>query len=113
MLKDDPLFKTVLPSKLFESMGCARPMLLGVDGEARRLVERAGAGLFFEPSSARALLDGIRTLEADPALRERMGQAGHLVATTEFDRSVLARRYAELLRRVVREGKRSIRRGRE
>jgi glycosyltransferase involved in cell wall biosynthesis len=113
MLKDDPLFKTVLPSKLFESMGCARPMLLGVDGEARRLVERAGAGLYFEPSSARALLDGIRTLEADPALRERMGRAGHHVATTEFDRAVLARRYADLLRRVVREGRgRSRTRGR-
>jgi glycosyltransferase involved in cell wall biosynthesis len=111
MLKDDPLFKTVLPSKLFESMGCARPMLLGVDGEARRLVERAGAGLYFTPSDPRALLDGIRTLEADPDLRERMGRAGHHVATTEFDRGALAHRYAEILRGVVARG-RTVRRAR-
>ncbi|MBN8610209.1 MAG: glycosyltransferase family 4 protein [Deltaproteobacteria bacterium] len=101
MLKDDPLFKTVLPSKLFESMGCARPMLLGVDGEARRLVERAEAGRYFVPSDPRALLEGIRALANDPALRDRMGRAGHQVATTEFDRGVLAKRYAQVLRDIV------------
>lgn len=106
MLKDDPLFRTVLPSKLFESMGCARPMLLGVDGEARRLVERAEAGLYFVPSDPRALLDGIRALAADPARRDRMGRAGHHVATTEFDRGVLAHRYADILRKVVADGRR-------
>ncbi len=111
MLKDDPLFKTVLPSKLFESMGCARPMLLGVDGEARRLVERAGAGRYFVPSDPRALIDGIRALAADPALRDEMGRAGHHVATTEFDRGVLAKRYAQVLRDVVRRAPRRKRRG--
>jgi glycosyltransferase involved in cell wall biosynthesis len=87
-------------------------MLLGVDGEARRLVERAEAGLYFTPSDPRALLDGIATLAADPALRERMGRAGHHVATTEFDRGVLARRYAEILRRVVAQPSRGARRPR-
>jgi glycosyltransferase involved in cell wall biosynthesis len=112
MLKDDPLFKTVLPSKLFESMGCARPMLLGVDGEARRLVERAGAGLYFAPSDPRALLDGIAALAADPERRARMGEAGHRVATTEFDRGVLAARYADVLRGLIARPSRRVRRSR-
>jgi glycosyltransferase involved in cell wall biosynthesis len=110
MLKDDPLFKTVLPSKLFESMGCARPMLLGVDGEARRLVERAEAGRYFVPSDPRALIEGIRALASDPVLRDRMGRSGHQVATTEFDRSVLAKRYAQVLRDVVARAPRRKRR---
>jgi len=48
-LKRRETFKTVLPSKIFEASAMQKPILLGVDGQARSLVERYGAGLFFEP----------------------------------------------------------------
>jgi hypothetical protein len=43
-LRRKPLFTKVLPSKIFEIMGCARPLILGVDGEARTAVETARPG---------------------------------------------------------------------
>ena len=41
------LFQTVIPSKIFEAMAMAKPILLGVEGLAAELVERAGAGVCF------------------------------------------------------------------
>ncbi|MCS6858100.1 MAG: glycosyltransferase family 4 protein [Sandaracinaceae bacterium] len=100
MLRPDPLFRTVLPSKLFESMGCGRPILLGVDGEARRLVERAGAGVYFPPDNPRALLEAITRLRSQPEERKAMGERGHAFVVHHFDREALAARYAELLHEV-------------
>ncbi|MFT7054643.1 MAG: hypothetical protein ACJAR3_000269 [Roseivirga sp.] len=35
-LRKDELFKTVIPSKIFETAAMCTPILLGVDGEARK-----------------------------------------------------------------------------
>lgn len=103
MLRDSPLFHTVLPSKLFESMGCGRPILLGVDGEARRLVERAGAGLFFEPGSADALVHGIEQLRSDPARAAAMGRSGREFTLAHFGRKAIAGKYIAFLHTFFRE----------
>jgi len=44
VLRDLPLFRTVIPSKIFEFMGAGRPILSTVDGESRGIIERSGAG---------------------------------------------------------------------
>ena len=65
-LRKSPLFKTVIPSKIFENAGMGIPILLGVDGEARQIVESYGAGLAFEPENEedfRTKLDAL--LQAD------------------------------------------------
>lgn len=101
MLRDSPLFKTVLPSKIFEAMGTARPILLGVDGEARELVEGAGAGQFFAPGDPHALAQAVRELMNDPERRQRLGAAGLACATAQFDRTTISDRYLEMLETLV------------
>src|SRR4051794_36509129 len=54
-LKRSDVFKTVLPSKMFESMAAARPIVLAVDGEARETLERSSGGLATAPGDAAAL----------------------------------------------------------
>lgn len=104
MLRDSPLFRTVLPSKIFEAMGSARPILLGVDGEARELVEGAGAGVFFPPGDAASLAAQVRRLKSDDPLRARMGAAGLHCARTEYDSSVIADRYLAMIQGLVGAG---------
>jgi glycosyltransferase involved in cell wall biosynthesis len=75
-LARDPLFETVLPSKMFEIMAAARPVILGVRGEARSLLEQAQAGLSFEPESPDELAPIVVQLAADPDRRRRLGGNG-------------------------------------
>jgi len=97
LLKKFDLFKTVIPSKIFESMAMQCPILLGVDGEARQIVEQAGAGLYCEPENAVSLVENLERLVQDRALGERMGEAGRECVSRLFDRRVLATRYLKLL----------------
>ena len=98
-LKPSDLFKTVLPSKMFESMAAARAIVLAVDGEARQVLERAGAGLAVAPGNAAALADAVRRLAADPELRQTLGAAGSRFVERDFSRRTWAHRYLGLLDR--------------
>jgi len=89
-LRKLPLFEGALPSKMYEVMACARPILLGMDGEARSLVEReAGAAVYFEPENATALASAILYLYEHPAVAELLGQRGRAFVEARFDRRQL------------------------
>lgn len=97
LLKKSDLFKTVIPSKIFESMAMRVPLILGVEGEAQAIIEEAGAGVCIEPENAERLADSIRMLYQDRALTQRLGESGRRHVEQHFDRAVLADRYQRLL----------------
>jgi glycosyltransferase involved in cell wall biosynthesis len=103
-LRDVPIFEAFVPSKMFEVMAAARPIVASVRGEARAILERAGAALFAEPEDAAGIADAIATLHADATLRARLGARGRQFVLAHYDRQVLAHRYLGLLERVVRAG---------
>jgi colanic acid biosynthesis glycosyl transferase WcaI len=89
-LRKVPLFEGALPSKMYEAMACGRPLILGVDGEARRLIEdEAGAALYAEPENPVALAEAVLRLKEQPDLARRLGQQGRAYVTAHFDRDAL------------------------
>ena len=50
-LKKSDTFKHVLPSKIFEMCAMHKPILLGVEGEAKQLIENYDLGEVFEPEN--------------------------------------------------------------
>ena len=85
-----PLFEGRLPLKMFEVMAAARPMLLGVQGEARRIAEQeAGAALYVEPENAEALAAGILSLQAHQEEARQMGLRGRAYVEAHYDRDQL------------------------
>lgn len=89
-LKRLPLFEGALPSKMYEAMACARPIVLGVEGEARQLaVKEAGSAIAVEPENANALATGILYLYEHPEVAEQLGQQGRTFVETHVDRNQL------------------------
>jgi colanic acid biosynthesis glycosyl transferase WcaI len=89
-LRQLPLFQGALPSKMFEIMACARPVLLAVDGEARAVAERdAGAALYVQPENATALAEAILHLKTHPDVARRMGESGRAYVLEHLDRDAL------------------------
>lgn len=101
LLRDSPTFASVLPSKMFEAMAASRPIVLGVRGEAEKVLEDAGAGVAITPQSARDLVSAIVRLSEDAVLRREMGERGRDYVSREFNREAWARRYLEMLAGVV------------
>jgi len=92
----------ILPIKMFEAMACSRPIVLAVDGEARRIAEQeAGAAIFVEPENAAALASAILNLYEHPDLAAALGSRGRAYVEARFDydhlTAVLDARIAQLL----------------
>jgi glycosyltransferase involved in cell wall biosynthesis len=100
-LKKLELFKGALPSKMFDAWACQRPVLLSVDGEARRVMETAAGGLFVPPEDPAALAEAILTLRADPARCEEMGRRGRAYTEAHYSRQALAEKLAGELEEIL------------
>jgi glycosyltransferase involved in cell wall biosynthesis len=101
LLKKTDVFKTVIPTKMLEFMSCARPVILGVDGQARQIVEAAGAGLVIEPENAEALVKAINQLSANRELGAALGQKGREYILQNFSRHSTAGKYIDVLRSLL------------
>jgi colanic acid biosynthesis glycosyl transferase WcaI len=101
LLKRTELFKTVLPTKMLEFMACARPVILGVDGHARKVMEQANAGIFIQPEDPAELAKAVTRLAADPALREFLGRNGRQHVLQHFSRQRTARLYLDILQEML------------
>lgn len=97
ILRKTELFKTVIPTKLLEYMACERPVIVAVDGQARQIVEAAGAGVFVEPEDVDALVQAIVNLAADLLRRQRMGIGGRQYIVSKFSRERTAQDYLAVL----------------
>jgi glycosyltransferase involved in cell wall biosynthesis len=101
VLRDKPVFRTVIPSKMFETMAMKKPIVLGVAGESQQILEEAGAGLCIRPEDAHALAEAISKLSADPDLARRLGENGHRYVRQHHDRLALAKFFHSLLRNLA------------
>ena len=102
MLKDAPLFRTVIPSKMLEFMACARPVILGVDGRARKIIESARAGVFVQPGNVDELAKAIVRLADDKSLCDSLGNNGRRYILQNNTRKQTADRYVEVLENMLR-----------
>ena len=97
LLKKSDLFKSVIPSKIFESMAMRKPLIMGVEGESLELVESAGSGLAMQPENSGDLVRCVLKLANNPELCEKLGISGHEYVEKYYDRRNLARFYSEMM----------------
>ena len=86
---------------MFEAMAVACPIVLGVEGEAKALLDAAGAGIAIEPESAEKLGVAVVRLADDHSLRQRLGRQGAEYVREHYDRAKLATRYLEVLEATI------------
>lgn len=90
-LRKTDIFKTVIPSKIFECMAMGLPILHGVEGESASIIEKTGTGIPFEPENSRELASKILELQSNSNLCERLSKNG-VLAIQDYDRKILAKR---------------------
>ncbi len=73
-----------------------KPILLGVDGQAREIVEKYNAGLHFEPENEEAFIDAILKMRNNEALMANF-KAGGVKLARAFEREILANKMLSIL----------------
>lgn len=100
-LKKMDLFLGAIPSKIFENLAMQKPILLGVDGEARTLfIEQGNCGLYFEPENHKALAEAAIKISTDTQLRKQLGENGRKYVSEKFNRDTIANSFYERIKSI-------------
>jgi len=99
-LVKNPLFEITIPSKLYESMSTEIPVLLGVDGEARRILELSNSGLFFEPENSSDLAIKVIYFYENRANLNNYGTSARKYTLENFDRKNVIKKFIEELHNI-------------
>lgn len=100
-LKKSDTFKTVIPSKIFESAAMNKPILLGVDGESRQIIENYGAGEFFEPENEKDFVKKLNRIVKKDNQEKYIQGCNQL--STDFDRKKLALQLLNIIKDSINE----------
>lgn len=104
-LRNVPLFKTFVPSKMFEIMACARPIIASLGGEAAQILRRSGGAIVVPSGDPERLSEAILELVADEERRQRMGSNARRFVAQHYSRSRLAGDYERILLSCVVSGR--------
>ncbi len=100
-LRDDSVFKTVIPSKIFESMAMAMPIVyVGPGGDGSAIVAQHEAGIVVPPADPEAFASAVRRLFDDREATARYS-SNSLDAAPEYSREIQARKTLEVLEKAV------------
>lgn len=97
LLKKSEVFNTVIPTKMLEFMSCERPVILGVNGQARKILEGCRGGLCIEAENPAALCDAVEKLRTQDYLRHSLGHNGRQYIVQNLSRERTAADYMNVL----------------
>ncbi len=103
-LKKSDTFKSVIPSKIFENAAMQRPILLGVEGESKEIVENYQAGICFEPENEAEFLSKVMEFTHKNGTYQQL-QKGCTLLAADFSRRKLAGDMLDTISRVVKHRK--------
>lgn len=95
-LKKSDLFKTVIPSKIFENAGMEIPIIMGVEGEAQSIIEQYGAGICFEPENETDFTEKLKLLLDNADFYKKCQEGGEKLSK-DFDRKILAKNMLDII----------------
>ena len=102
-LRNLPGFNTFIPSKMFEIMGCGKPIIAPLRGESAEILTRSGAALVIPPENPGELVHAINALKSDPEKCRIMGQAGRTFVEKNYNRKTLSRKYLSVLEKITND----------
>lgn len=94
------LFKGALPSKMFDAWACERPLLLSIDGEARRVLEDAKGGVYVPPEDAIKMAESLLNIRDSNSMRAQMGLNGRAYTIKNYSRTAMAEKLEAVLQEV-------------
>jgi len=100
-LKKSDTFLNVIPSKIFEAAAMGKPILLGLEGETKQIIEFYQGGLCYEPENKTSFLKSVLQI-IEPENYTGYSD-GALRLAADFDRKKIALAMVEMVDGVVTE----------
>ncbi len=99
-LINSDLFRTVIPSKIFECMGMGIPTIMSVpEGEATEIIRKTDSGIVVESENIEQIAAAVEKLSADNALFQQL-QKSSVKAGPLYSRDLMAEDMSAVFERV-------------
>jgi glycosyltransferase involved in cell wall biosynthesis len=96
-LKDIELFKTFIPSKMFEIMACGVPIVASLEGESADILDDSKAAEVVKPDNPEQIIQAIIKLKNDKVLLEKLKKNGPAFVEQNYSRRKLAEQYLKII----------------
>lgn len=96
-LKNIELFKTFIPSKMFEIMSCGTPIVASLEGEAANILNASESALVVEPDNIDEIVTAIIKLKENKDLYNEMKESGPIFVEKNYSRKKLAKKYIDII----------------
>tara|TARA_Y100000741_G_scaffold364661_1_gene356442 strand:+ start:749 stop:1966 length:1218 start_codon:yes stop_codon:yes gene_type:complete len=100
-LKKDKEFKKVIPSKIFESMALKKPILMGVEGESRIILNKANCSLNIIPEDPESLVSVVNEIKDNKLELAKMGKNGYEFLINHFSRKELSKKMINYIEAIL------------
>lgn len=94
---DIPILATNSPNKLFDSLSAEKPIIVNSPGWTKKMVEEHHCGIFTDPKKPKDLSNKILWLKENPEICKEMGLNSRKLAETTYDKSILCRKFADII----------------
>ena len=81
-------------------MAMGKPIIHGVEGESKKIIEDAGCGICIPPENHGKLAEAVLSLKNDPQLCKKLAASGNAYVKKHYDRERLAQTYLNTLKQV-------------
>lgn len=99
-LKNIELFKTFIPSKMFEIMACGIPIVASLEGEAANILNESKAAIVVQPDNTEEIKEAILKLKKDKILYKKIKENGPIYVRENYARKKLAEKYLEIIKNI-------------
>ena len=98
--KDLPILYTNSPNKLFDSLSAGKPIIVNSAGWTKDMVEKYNCGYYVDPNQPQDLVDKVKYLQNHHNIIKVMGLNSRKLAEEKYDKSILSKQFAEVVRGV-------------
>ncbi len=103
-LKDIPLFRITIPSKLQSYLSVGKPVLVAVRGDAADIVRASDAGIVVDPENPESMAEGVLKLyRCSQTEREQMGRNGREHYLQHMSQQYGVKRFEGIFQSAIRE----------
>lgn len=103
-LQDSPAFELTVPSKVFDCMGLAMPIIASIRGEGREILSRSGGNIVVNPDDVSALADAMHAMRESWEQFNERAQANARIVSADFSREAAVSELESALRQAAGRG---------
>lgn len=97
---DIPILYTNSPNKLFDSLSAGKPIIVNSAGWTKDIAEKYHCGYYVNPNHPEELVEKVLYLKDNPEVVRSMGQNARKLAETVYDKSILCKKFVEVIEEV-------------